>query len=103
MMTRQLERTCFRIAVPLAFLLGAAACSTTGTTGTTGTGTAGTGTVKLRPEQLGAFECADRAKASPPKRILALGIVRGEKREIVRREGKPLLDVRPCPAGRVPV
>src|SRR5712692_5140414 len=75
-------------------LLGAAGCSST-------TG----GSLVIKPEDLGAFECVDRgAVASAPARaVLDLGYVRGEKRTIVRRKAKPLLNLRLCGNGKVPV
>ena len=64
-----------------------------------------TGPITVRPEALGAFVCVDRgAVASPPPRgILGLGSVRGEQKTIVQREARPLLTLRPCGEGRVPV
>lgn len=77
----------------LLLLAGAAGCVST------------TGPVTVRPEALGAFECVDRgAVASPPPRgVLGLGSVRGEQKTIVEREARPLLTLRPCGDGKVPV
>jgi hypothetical protein len=69
-----------------------------------GAGCASTGTLDVKPEALGAFECVDRgAIASPPPRsVLALGRARGEEKTIVQREWRPLLTLRPCADGKVP-
>jgi hypothetical protein len=77
----------------LVALVGTAGCTST------------TGPVVVKPESLGAFDCVDRgAVASPPPRgVLDLGAVQGDKKTIVRRESKPLLSLRPCADGKVPV
>jgi hypothetical protein len=60
---------------------------------------------RIDKSSLGAFECVDRGVvASPPPRgILDLGYIRDEKRTIVRRDLKPLVNFRLCGSGKVPV
>ncbi len=78
-------------------VVGAVSCTTT-----TGPGS---GSIHVTPAALGVFDCvAVGPVASPPPRgIVALGYVRDEKETIVRREAKPLLTLRLCGAGQVPV
>jgi hypothetical protein len=84
-------------AIGLVVVLGAAGCTTTGR--------GGAGTVKVMPADLGSFNCVARGPvASPPPRGLpGLGVMRDEKGAIMRRPGKPLVGLRPCRAGLVPV
>jgi len=81
----------------LLLVVGAVSCTTT-----TGPGK---GSVTVTPAALGAFNCvaAGPVASPPPKGMVALGYVRDEKRTIVRRKAKPLLTIRLCGAGQVPV
>ena len=76
-----------------------------GTLGCASAGSFESGRITVMPESFGAFECVDRGLvASPPPRgILPLGIPCGEDRQVRRRQLKPLLTIRLCPEGKVPV
>jgi hypothetical protein len=76
-----------------------------GTLGCASTSSSDRGRITVTPESFGAFECVDRGPgASPPPRgILPLGIPCGDERQVRRQPPKPLLTIRLCPEGKVPV
>lgn len=63
------------------------------------------GVLKVDPAALGPFDCADRGRtaAPPPKGVLELGQLRGEEKQVERRKLDPLLTLKLCPDGQVPV
>jgi hypothetical protein len=80
----------------LVLVVGALGCASTGGSPTGPT---------IAPESLGPFDCADRgAVASPPPReVLDLGQVQGDAKKVLRKERDPLLTIRLCKDGQVPV
>ncbi|HUK13502.1 MAG TPA: neprosin family prolyl endopeptidase [Thermoanaerobaculaceae bacterium] len=81
----------------LALIVGLAGCgSTTGSL---------KGQIEVKPEALGPFQCVSLGSvaAAPAQGILVLGLMRGEERMVVEHDRRPLLAVKTCGKGKVPV
>src|ERR1041385_231878 len=80
-----------RILVAALFCLFIVACATTSP-------------IYVAPEDLGPFTCvpSEAIAAPPPRDPLTLGEVRDGK-QLIRRRARPVLTIRLCPVGQVPV